>query len=399
MAQRYPVAFELEEQPVTIRAEKRISVLHLIYSPGYGGIETMVLNWAKNFDTSAFDVHVAYFAGDRDRELPFLEAAKRAGITPLPVRWSRYKPFFKAARDVVKIVKDYGIDIVHTHAYYGDAVGAIAGHMVPVKTVATIYVWTSKYELHRQIMQFMDWVAIQFMDMVTGHCADTARHTYVIGKRASEIPVLLPGYPDAKAPVSAAERRKLREAAGIREDEIVMVNVARIAPEKAQDQLIRSFKIVHDKHPNTKLWISGVGLDWLEKDLRALRSELGLESSVEFLGFTKNVWEMLNTADFMVHASHAEGVPAAILEGMAAGMPIVASAVNGIPEVIASGRSGLLVDENDVTGFAKSVIDLIEDRAWASRMGRAARQSIENELSIRSAVSEVEKLYRRMLSE
>lgn len=379
-------------------AKNRISVLHLIYSPAFGGIETMVLNWVRNFDRSAFDVHLAYFAGDRDREIPFLQAAKRAGIPVLPVRWSKFKPFLKAARDVAQIVRDYEIDIVHTHAYYGDAVGAIAGHLVPVMTVATIYVWTRKYELHRQIMQLIDWIAIQFIDEVTGHCRDTARKTFVIGKRRSEIPALLPGYPDSTAPVSADERRKLREAAGIANDEIVMVNVARIAREKAQDQLLRSFRIIHDRHPRTRLWISGVGLDWLERDLLRLRRVLDLESSVTFLGFTRDVWSLLNTVDFMVHPSHVEGVPAAVLEGMAAGLPIVASAVNGIPEIIDCGRNGILVKENDVRGFADAVMRLIEDRPLALRLGQAARQSIESELSIRAAVSEVERLYRRVLN-
>jgi len=377
--------------------KRKINALHLIYSPGYGGIETMVLNWVANFDPTTVEARVAYFAGDRNREIPFLEAAQRYGITPLPVRWSKFKPFFKAARDVAKIVRKYDIDVVHTHAYYGDAVGALAGKMAPVKTVATIYVWTKHYEFHRQLMQFMDWVACQFIDVVTGTCKDTAVRTHVFGKRGEDIPVLLPGYPETHARVSPEQRKRLRQAAGIKDDEFLMVNVARLAPEKAQDQLIKSFSIIHQKYPNTKLWISGVGMASIEQELLRLRSEYGLESSVKLLGFTKDVWSLLNTADMMAHPSHAEGMPAAVLEGMAASLPIVASAVNGLPEMIEHDYCGKLVAENDVQGFAEAVIDLIGDREQAARLGRMARHRIETDLSIGTAVSEVERLYRKIL--
>ncbi len=388
---------QLEPASAGPAPKRKIRALHLIYSPGYGGIETFVLNWAKNFDPNTVEVYVAYFANDRNRELPFLEAAKSYGITPLPVRWGRFKPFIKAARDVMKIVRQHGIDVVHTHAYYGDAVGALAGKMGNFKTVATIYVWTKHYEFHRQIMQFMDWIACQFIDEVTGTCKDTAKRTHVFGKRPESIPVLLPGYPDNHQRISAADRKEMREAAGIREGEILLVNVARLAPEKAQDQLIQSFSIIHKKHPQTKLWISGVGLQSIEQELLRLRAEYGLESSVRLLGFTEDVWSLLGMADMMVHPSHAEGMPAAVLEAMAASLPIVASAVNGLPEMIQHNFCGKLIAENDVQGFADAVMELIEDPVEAARLGQMARHRIETDLSIREAVAEVERLYRRIL--
>jgi glycosyltransferase involved in cell wall biosynthesis len=369
-----------------------VRVLHLIYSPGYGGIETAVINWVLNFDRSEFEIHVANFVGDRNREIPFLTAAKAAGIHVWPVPWTKFKPFLRCAREVARLIRELDIDILHTHAYYGDAVGAITGFLVPVKTVATVYVW-GKYELHRQIMQLIDWTAIQFIDQVTGHCRDTARRTYVIGKRTDQIPVLYPGHPEFHMP-TPERRRQLRHEAGIRDDEILLINVGRLAPEKAQDQLIKSFRPVHDRFPNTRLWIFGVGFDWIEKSLLDLKKQLNLDSAVELVGFKPNYLEM---ADMMVHPSHVEGMPLAVLGGMSAALPIVATAVNGVPELIDHGRTGLLVKENDVEGFSRSVIEMLSDWPKAQAMGRAARKRVETEYSIPTAIQNVQAIYREMM--
>ena len=381
-----------------VTASTRIKVLQLVYSPGFGGIESIVINWWRAFDRREFDVHVACFCGDRDRELPFLRAARAAGIPVLPVPWTRFKPFLTCARAVAQIVNEYQIDIIHTHAYYGDAVGAIAGKLTGTKTVATVYVW-GKYELHRQIMHCIDWLAIQFMTRVTAHCRDTARKTFVIGTPRRDLPILLPGYPHTRLPVTGSLRREKRLIAGIHDGETLLVNASRLAPEKAHDQLLRSFRAIHDRYPQTRLWLCGVGLDSVERHLHALRRALELESAVAFVGFKQDFWSVLDVADLMVHPSHVEGIPQSIMAGMAAGLPIVASDVGGIAEVIDHGRTGLLVKENDVEGFSRAVIQLIADPSRARALGLAARHAIEHELSTDAAVRKVEALYREMATQ
>lgn len=382
--------------PAWPSANRRIKVLHLIYSPGFGGIESIVINWWRAFDRREFDVHVACFCGDRDRERQFLEAAASAGIPVLPVPWTRYKPFLKCARAVADIARAYEIDIIHTHAYYGDAVGAIAGKLAGVPTVATVYVW-GKYELHRQIMHGIDWLALQFVTRVTAHCRDTARKTFVLGTRRKDLPILFPGYPHTRPPLHPGERLARRRAAGVGDDEILLVNAARLAPEKAHDQLLAAFRTIHDRYPQTRLWISGVGLASVEERVRTLRHALRLESAVDLVGFNADFWSLLDVADLMVHPSHVEGIPQAVMGGMAAALPIVASDVGGMSEVIVHGRTGMLVRENDVAGFARTVIDLIADRERARTLGRAARHAIEHELSTDAAVRRVEALYREMV--
>lgn len=376
---------------------RKIRVLHLIHSVTHGGIESALINWVKNFDRKEFEIYVACLAFDRNREEDFLRACKIDGIDVILVPWNARKPFLKAAKFIAEQVRELDIDIIHTHAYYGDALGALTKLFVKVKVIATVYVW-GKYELHRQIMQAIDWAALRFVDMVTAHCDRTRHWTVKLGFPKESVKTLIAGFPVSdRKPVNGNERLRLRREMGIADDEILLVNVARIHPEKAHDQLIESFKIIHDRFPKTRLWISGVGWDHLEQEYKQLRDSLGLQQSVEFVGFKQVLWPMLESADMMVHSSHVEGVPIAILYGMTAGLPIVISDVGSVYEVIHQGLTGIRVPENDIQGFASAVIDLISNPENARRLGKAAEAFVRNEYSIDKAVRDVENAYREML--
>lgn len=376
---------------------RRVRVLHVIHSVCHGGIESALINWVRYFDREQFDVHVACLAYDRNREEPFLRACAAAGIDVLKVPWAVTKPFLRAARSLARLVEQLGIDIVHTHAYYGDVLGALVARMVKVKTIATVYIW-GKYELHRQLMQALDWTALHFIDKVTAHCDDTFRKTVRLGFDARKVSTLIAGFPNERALPTVERRMCARRELGIRDDELLLVNIARIHPEKAHDQLLRSFRIIHDRHPRTRLWISGVGWDYLQQELETLRKELALEESVEFVGYKQDLWPMLHAADFMVHPSHVEGVPIAILYGMSAGLPIVVSDVGGVYEVIKEDVTGLRIPENDVEGFAAAVTGLIDDPARARRLGMGAREFVETDYSIQTAVGHVAAAYRELLA-
>ena len=129
---------------------RKISVLHLIQTIGYGGVETAVINWLRKIDRSRFDVHLVCFANPGQTEAPFVEAAERQGLTVMKVPWSRRKPFLKSARSVARILRENRVDILHTHNSYANWVGLITRWMVPVKIITTLYVW-DKLEWKRNV--------------------------------------------------------------------------------------------------------------------------------------------------------------------------------------------------------------------------------------------------------
>jgi len=162
--------------------------------------------------------------------------------------------------------------------------------------------------------------------------------------------------------------------------------------------LLESFRLIVDRCPDTRLWISGVGLEAVENQLLELRRKLDLEGKVFFPGYRHDIWSLLDAADIMAHPSHVEGVPLALQYGMAAALPIVVSNVGGVSEIIKHGRSGLLIAENDVNGFSETVIDLLENPEKAHSLGQGARTFLETEYSITKAVAKVEKSYREVIT-
>jgi glycosyltransferase involved in cell wall biosynthesis len=168
------------------------------------------------------------------------------------------------------------------------------------------------------------------------------------------------------------------------------VNVSRCYPEKAQGFLLRCFARVRERRPEAKLWILGVGP--LQEQLKALCRQLNLDGPVRFLGFVEDLASTLALADVQVHPSHAEGVPQAVLAGMAAGLPVVGSQVGGLPEILGDGR-GILVADLNLDVFANAIEELIEDAALRRSLGERARRFVKSDYSLASATRRLEQTY------
>lgn len=370
--------------------ERRVTVVHLVHTMAYGGIETIIINWLGNIDPERFDAHLVCFANPGGTEAPFVAAAERAGLCVHRIPWSRRKPILRSARALVKILRGVDAAILHTHNVYADLVGFVAAKMTGVRTVTTLYVW-SRFDWRRNLLQLLDRWIIRFFDLVTTQCEATRRDTIARGLRERRTKVLISGFAIEENSLDERERRRRRREKGIADGDVLLVNVARLYPEKAQDFLLRSFKATHGRCPEARLWILGVGP--LEAELRRRCRDLGLDDVVTFLGFVDDLAPVLELADIQVHPSHAEGVPLAICAGMAVRLPIVASAVGGLPEILGHGRYGVLVPPGDEQAFTDAVVRLVRDGTERRRIGQAARRFIEEEYSVGVAVKRLEETY------
>jgi len=375
-------------------AQRRVCVVHLIHSMAYGGIETVIINWLRCLDQQRFRVHLVCFANSDHTEEPFVNAARDAGLEVDKIPWSRRKPILRAGRTLAQILRRVGADILHTHNCYADLTSLVAARLVPVKTVTTLYVW-DKFGWKRNLIQAINRRLLPFFDLVTAQCEETRRQTASLGFSADRVKLLASGFESDRIDMTDPQRRQKRREMGVDGDDVVLVNVARLFPEKAQDLLLKSFHKIHTRWPQTQLWILGVGPQ--SPQLQALCTELGLDDAVRFFGFVSDLAAVLRLADIQVHPSYAEGIPLAICSGMAAGLPIVASRVGGLPEVLDDGHSGLLVPPADEAAITDAVGVLIEDPVQRQRLGSNARRFIENEYSLASAVTGLEQTYFELL--
>ena len=381
--------------PSAAAAPAQVRVAHLIHTMAHGGVETALINWMKTFAPDRVQAHLFVFANPGGTEQPFIAATARAGLTAHYVPWGRLKPVRRAARATAELIRRHGIQVLHCHNAYADVVGLLAARQEPVKTVTTMYVW-SRVGLKRRLLQRIDQALLGRFDQVTAHCEAALRATVERGIPAHRIRLLTCGFADRVAHLTAAEREGLRASLGVRTGETVLIKVARFWPEKRHDVLLHAFACLLHRRPDVRLWIPGVGPE--EPRVRALATKLGLDDHVEFPGFRTDLPELLAAADIQVHSSDEEGVPLAILSGMAAGLPIVATDVGGIAEVLRHERSAVLVPRREPLRLAATIDELIGDRLRRRVLGANAQRFLREEYSLEAATARVEALYREVLA-
>ncbi len=371
-----------------------IRVAHLIHTMLYGGVETSLLNWLRTMDRSRFEIHLFCFANPGATETPFVEAAAALGFAVERIPWSRRKPLLRAARVMARHIRARRIDILHCHNTYAQLVTLAAGWMTGVKTITTFYVW-GEFGWKRAVLQWADQLSAPLLDEVSAHCERTVADTIARGIPASRVRLLTSGFEAKPVYLSPEERHRRRCELGADAGSVVLIYLARFWPEKAHDSLVRAFREILDREPRARLWLAGSGPE--QTRVRALAGELRVDQNICFLGFRTDIAELLAMADIQVHPSDNEGVAMAVCEGMAAGLPIVASAVGGLPEVLRHEESALLIAPRNTGELAGAVLRLIAEPETRRRLGAAARRFIEEEYSLAAATARVEAVYEEMM--
>ena len=301
----------------------------------------------------------------------FYEALDELGIPHRSVRCG-LDASPRLARDVVRAVRAESPDLVHTHLVHADVYGGAAARLLGIPSVSTRhnddryllgpfrYVDRAFARPAKRLIAISDAVR-SFLEQV-GH--DPAK-LLTIRYGLDELPAT------ASKPTPAE--------AGIPADAPLAVAVGRLIEQKDHATLLRAFALVHASLPEARLAILGGGP--LEGETRRLVAELGLEDAVTLPGRT-DIRDWLERADVFVHSSRWEGFGIVLLEAMLAGLPVVATRVSAVPEVVADGETGLLVEPGDHVGLARHLESLLTDRERAAALGAAGRRRALTEFSV-----------------
>lgn len=221
-------------------------------------------------------------------------------------------------------------------------------------------------------------------------------HRVVANSRAAAAQLQSEGVPDAAiAMIPNGIDASRYESAEPRAARRVITTVANLRGEKGHDVLLQAAAIVRDSAPDVVFQIVGEGP--MGDALVAQADALGVSSCVRFLGHREDIPAILRDSDLFILPSRTEAFPNGLLEAMAAGLPVIASDVGGIPELVDHGRNGLLVPVADANALASAVLQLVREPAHAARLGSAARQTIETRYSFERMVAAFEELYRESL--
>lgn len=181
----------------------------------------------------------------------------------------------------------------------------------------------------------------------------------------------------------------LRDELGIASDVPIIGTVGNINPVKGHKHLLRAVSHVREEYSQIAVPIVGKILDSRAnyyEELQNLRSELGLENTVQFVGYRSNIRHVLSSFDLFILPSIAEACPIAVLEAMAMERPIIATRVGGVPEQIIDGEHGWLVPPRDPSALATAIIEALHSSEERKRRGRAARQRTKTMFSLEKCV-------------
>ncbi len=236
--------------------------------------------------------------------------------------------------------------------------------------------------------------------VITACSADLARRAIALGAPAGRLTIIPYGAdPYAFHPADPAERKRIRAELGLAPNEPLLLAVGRLVRKKGFDVLLQALpQVVREVGP-VRLLIAGRGD--LYGELSALAGRLGVQNRVILAGAVERdrLPALFRSCDLLIVPSrhdeygNVDGLPNVLLEGMASGVAIVASAVAGIPQVISPGETGLLVPEKDPDALAAAIVCLLRDPELRTQLGQAARKRVEKELNWPAVARQFEQVY------
>jgi glycosyltransferase involved in cell wall biosynthesis len=391
-------------QPMT---HPRARVLWAIKGLGRGGAEQLLVSAAKVADHERFSYEVCYLLPHKDHLVPALmrEGVRVHGLGQPGTRSGRAasdglgtRPA-RRRRDALlwpwrlrSLLARGQYDVVHVHSPVLAAAVRVAAASLPGRAPATVYTQHNVWQSYAR--------PTRIADLVT-HRRDRRRFAVSSSVAQSNPPSLRAGTEllvhgvvrGEHGPVRA--RDEVRRELGIEPDAPLVVTVANLRATKDHRNLLAAARAVHDVRPDVRFALVGDGP--LRAELEAERDALGLAGSVHFLGTRDDVPDLLAAADLFVMSSRHEGVPIAMLEAMAAGLPSVLTAVGGIPDVVADGLGARLVPAGDPPALAAGIVELVGDDTLRRKFGDQARE-LSAGFDIAAAVRTYESVYEELVT-
>jgi glycosyltransferase involved in cell wall biosynthesis len=362
-----------------------MKVLHATKVRGIGGAEQHLLALLPALRARGVDARfLSLDAGDDaerfhraldDRDVPWRRVRSGLDVSP------------RLAANVLRAVRAEAPDLLHTHMVHADVYGSLAAHILRTPFVST------RHNDDRYLLGPFRHVDRAFMHGVRRIVAisDAVREFHIrAGLAAEKLVTVHYGLDDV--PTTPSEMTP--EAAGIPADVPVVLAIGRLIEQKDHATLLDAFARVHRTHPDARLAILGWGP--LEAQTKALVRSLGLGDVASVLGRVEPR-DWLARADVFAHTSRWEGFGIVLLEAMLAGLPVVATRVSAIPEIVVDGKTGLLAPPGDAVAVADALARLLDDAGLRRGLGESGLSRAHSEFSVQHMVEETIRVYERAL--
>jgi len=359
----------------------------LLESDGPGGAEKMVFHLAEGLLSRG---HTVLPVGP-ERGVGWLGDLFRTELNLEPTSFRLRRAFDPVCvADLMRLFRREGVDVVHAHEFAMGSYATLAARLSGLPAIITLHSAGAFLNAGRT-RTAMRW-AIRAADVVTT-ISDATRDTITTGLRlrGRGLQTIPNGVPSPEG-----DGRRVRSELGVDESVFLILAVGNLYSVKGHDILIRALALVAQRRPDLP-WVAAIaGRGEEHASLLALSDSLELSDRVRFLGVRSDVGALLNGADIFVHPSRSEGMPLSVIEAMRAGLPVIASEVGGLREMIAGGVDGELVPSEDPQALASQLERLLECPRERARLGSAARVSSDHRFGVDSMVEQYLQLYRAL---
>lgn len=347
-----------------------------------GGGPAYLKSFLKNLDKKRFEV--VYVSLGRDSLSKELEG--HVSSVEILVGWRG--SLFLSALGVYRALKMYNPDVIHTHGLRANLAGRLAGRAKGVPVVTTVHSAISR-DYANALKQFwaprIDNLTLSLTDRFIVVSEAIKEDLVNRGMPPENISIVYNGVdiPGERPPSSDGRTR-----IGLYAEQFVVGTVARLEPNKGIKYLIRAAKELKPKLANVKVVVIGAGRD--RQELERESERLGLTDIIDFLGFREDARSLMTSFDVFTLPSLMEGFALVVIEAMAAGIPVVASKVGGVPEIIQDGRNGLLVEPGDPRSLAEAIFKLQESPDLRSMIVAEAYKDFNDRFTTERFVTETE---------
>jgi glycosyltransferase involved in cell wall biosynthesis len=367
--------------------DERLSVMLFTHCEVRGGAEEHMLMLAKGMDQRYFRVCLACPPALAERFQP--DVPSHVELIPIPLT----KPtHFSAMLQLGRVLRERRIDILHSHIFFSSLLASPIAWLSRVPVIvesahgreAWRRGWKDHYYIDRMIGRFVDaYIAVS---------AANARYlSEVKGYPSRKVSVIHPGSDLSRFDPSREVPAGLKESLGFSASDPVIVMVGRLEPQKGHRILLEAMPAVCRQFPNVRLVCAGEGV--LRGQLERQTESLGLCGAVRFIGYPKDIRDWLAMATLTVLPSFYEGLPVTPIESLACLRPVIATNVDGTPDVIIDGKTGLTVPAGDPVRLAEAICTLLGDPALREKLARQGNQWVTENFTVEQMTGKIQRFY------
>jgi glycosyltransferase involved in cell wall biosynthesis len=369
-----------------------INVLHLRNTDRVCGPGKTIIETACAADPAAFHLSVGLFCA-QGRTNAYLDAVRARGIEVHPMEAAHaWDP--RLLGRLASLIRERNIHIVHAHDYLSDILTRAVNWRVPVATMSTVHGWITNTARSRMYVKVSQ-LALRGLDRVVAVSEQTRVRVLAAGVSADRVTVIHNAIVASNYRAADFDRGAFRRRAGISPDAVVIGNIGRLSPEKGQREFLQAAAPLARQDARVHLVVAGSGPD--EASLKTLAVELGIQDRVTFTGHLKEVRPVYRDLDILALTSFTEGFPNVILEAFCMDVPVLATDVGGVREIITDGETGVLVRAGCTDEIEAGLRHLVSERADGERMAAAGKQLVMERFEFAQRTVKEEAVYRELM--